>query len=350
MTSRLRGLGVAGSRGREVARSRSLAGHQVEHRETAHPRDPATALEHRETAQPRDPATALEHRETALPRDRATALEHRETPQPRDRATALKIITNCGACEPYIGRCIDSLRTQTFEDWEAFVTVDPCGDATYERALDAARGDARIHVVRNERRLWAMENVVRAVARSGDDPDDVLIVVDGDDWLATSHALATIAAAHADDECWMTYGSWVSSIDPDDGRWGPYPAGTRDFRTASWRGTAVRTWKRWLWDAIDDRDLRDEDGRYFRIVEDRAYMLPMLEMATTRRARHIAEALLIYNRGNPLGVGKVMLDEMYRCTAVVHARPPYRPLPEKSVHNQPTAGVSLVTQHAAARR
>jgi glycosyltransferase involved in cell wall biosynthesis len=257
--------------------------------------------------------------------------------------TALKIITNCGACEQYIGRSIDSLRSQTFGGWEAFVTVDPCGDATYERALDAARGDARIHIVRNEQRLWTMENVVRAVARLGDDPEDVFVVVDGDDWLATPRALATVAATYTDNDCWMTYGSWVSSIDPDDGRWGPYPAGTRDFRTAPWRGTHLRTWKRWLWDEIDDRDLRDVDGGYFRIVEDRAYMLPMLEMSTTRRARHIAEVLLTYNRGNPQCVGNVMLDEMRRCTAVVHARPPYRPLPEKNVHNRPAAGVSLVT-------
>jgi glycosyltransferase involved in cell wall biosynthesis len=260
---------------------------------------------------------------------------------------SLKIITNCGACEAYIGRCIDSLREQTFNDWEAFVTVDPCGDGTYERALDASGTDPRIHIVRNERRLWTMENVVRAVARSGDDPEDIFAIVDGDDWLATPRALVTLARTYADDECWMTYGSWVSSIDPDDGRWGPYPAGTGDFRAAPWRGTHVRTWKRWLWDEIDDGDLRDVDGRYFRIVEDRAYMLPMLEMATTRHARHIADVLLVYNRGNPQCVGNVMLDEMYRCTAVVHARPPYRPLPEKRVHKRRAPGVSLVIPHNA---
>jgi glycosyltransferase involved in cell wall biosynthesis len=238
----------------------------------------------------------------------------------------MKVITNCGPAEKYIARCIESLRMQTFENWQAFITIDPCGDTTYERATGAAAGDPRIDIVCNERRRWAMENVINAVERSGDDPEDVFVIVDGDDWLATPDALSTIAAAYEDDDCWMTYGSWVSSIDPDDGRWGPYPPGTRNFRAAPWRGTAIRTWKRWLWDLIDDADFRDVDGRYFRIVEDQAYMLPMLEMATTRHARHIAEALLVYNRENPKGVGKVMYDEMVRCTAVIHARRPYRPL------------------------
>jgi glycosyltransferase involved in cell wall biosynthesis len=238
----------------------------------------------------------------------------------------LKIITNCGACAPYIARCIGSLRMQTFEHWEAFITVDPCGDDTCAAARDAANGDTRINIVQNDDRLWAMENVIRAVERSGGDPEDILAVLDGDDWLATPRALQTIANAYEDDDCWMTYGSWVSSIDPNDGRWPAYAAGTRDFRAAPWRGTAVRTWKRWLWDEIDDGDFRDAGGRYFRIVEDRAYMLPMLEMATTRHARHIAEVLLVYNRANPQGVGKVLYDEMIRCTAVIHARPPYRAL------------------------
>ena len=254
---------------------------------------------------------------------------------------AFKIITNCGASEAYIGRCIESMRAQTFGAWEAFVTVDPCGDATYERAIDAAYGDTRFYIVLNERRLWAMENVVRAVARSGHDPEDIIIVVDGDDWLATPRALATIAAAYEDDECWMTYGTWVSSVDPVQRGWGPYPPETDDFRTASWHGTAVRTWKRWLWDLIDDHDLRDVDGNYFRIVEDRAYMLPMLEMATTRRARHIEETLLVYNRDNPQGVGRVMLEEMHRCTAVIHARAPYQALQEKPV----TTGARIVKRH-----
>ena len=80
--------------------------------------------------------------------------------------------------------------------------------------------------------------------------------------------LATIAAAYEDDECWMTYGTWVSSVDPVQRGWGPYPPETDDFRTASWHGTAVRTWKRWLWDLIDDHDLRDSLAS---ILLDRGY-------------------------------------------------------------------------------
>jgi glycosyltransferase involved in cell wall biosynthesis len=264
----------------------------------------------------------------------------------------ITVVTNCGPCEEYIAKCIASLRAQTLREWRCMITVDgapaspPAGpaaspppDQTHQRALEAIDADPRITLIRNSRRLYAMANVVNAIARSGGGDaggpaggdagapsDDIIVILDGDDWFATNRALEIIARTYDTTGCWMTYGSWISNARPNHGRWPAYPDGTRDFRRAEWLGTAVRTFRRWLWDRIDDRDLRDDDGRYFRVVEDQAYMLPMLEMSTTRRARHIAEVLMVYNRANPQCVGNVMLDEMRRAAAAVRARPPYEPL------------------------
>jgi len=56
-------------------------------------------------------------------------------------------------------------------------------------------------------------------------------------------------------DCWATYGSWLSN-DPShaglpQGLWPAYDPGTTDFRHTQWLGTAVRTWKKWLWDLVD---------------------------------------------------------------------------------------------------
>jgi glycosyltransferase involved in cell wall biosynthesis len=235
----------------------------------------------------------------------------------------LSIITNCGAAEPYIGRCIESLRTQTFTEWRCFVQVDPCGDDTYRAAVTASAGDTRISIVANERRLYAGENLVHGVARSGSEAEDVIVVVDGDDWLNGENALATIAEAYDRNDCWLTYGSWISTRGPHDGNWPAYPDDTADFRRAPWLATAVRTWKKWLWDHIDDRDLRDDDGNYVIVAEDQACMLPMLEMATTRHARHIPQPLLVYNRLNPHNIGKVMHERGLATAAAIRGRAAY---------------------------
>ena len=247
-----------------------------------------------------------------------------------------RIITNCGPAEAYIARCIASIREQSVGDFTAHVTIDPCGDATYARAIEAAEGDARFDIVANPRRMFAMHNLVAGIARSGNDPDDVIVVLDGDDCFATAEALAIIRDTYARHDCWMTYGSWVADpIDVGDveplchGRWPAYPDGTTDFRSGFWLGTAVRTFQRWLWELIDDDDLRNDDGEYYRIVEDQACMIPMFEMATTRRARHIAEVLMRYNRANPHNVGRIMAAEMRATVARIRARPRYAALDER---------------------
>ena len=74
------------------------------------------------------------------------------------------------------------------------------------------------------------------------------------------------------------------------------PDGTEDFRVAPWRATHLRTWKRWLWDLVKDDDLRDDEGRYFRVAVDLAVMIPLLELCGTRRARHISEPIYHLNR------------------------------------------------------
>src|SRR4051812_44426277 len=109
----------------------------------------------------------------------------------------LKVIINCGLCEEFIGRCLDSVRRQTFTDWEALVTVDRSGDSTFERAVEARGGDERIAITRNEVRLFTMRNVVLGIERSGAAPEDVIVILDGDDWLIDDRAFEIIAGTYA---------------------------------------------------------------------------------------------------------------------------------------------------------
>jgi hypothetical protein len=191
----------------------------------------------------------------------------------------------------------------------------------------AARGDdERIVVTHNERRLYSTANLVRAVARSRARPEDIIVVLDGDDWFYTEDALQIIADTYARYDCWMTYGSWVSNVRHITGKLPAYDEGTTDFRRAEWLATAVRTWKKWLWDLINDKDLRDENGEYFPVVEDLAVMLPMLEMSGTSRAKHIPDILMLYNRANPACVGNTKRGEMERIAHYLRSKSPYQPL------------------------
>ena len=235
----------------------------------------------------------------------------------------LKIIVNCGPCERYIEACLNSLKAQSYTRWSAVVSVDPSDDRTYRLAAAACRHDSRFDLVHNDEPQFAMRNLLQGIARSEADPEDVIVILDGDDWLRLRHALETIAVTYRDSGCWMTYGSWVSNVPGLPGLWPAYPAGTTDFRQFRWLATAIRTWKKWLWDLVEDRDFRDDRGAYFRVAEDLAVMFPMLEMSGTERARHIGEPLMLYNNANPAGTARIRRDELRRNSELIRNRRPY---------------------------
>jgi glycosyltransferase involved in cell wall biosynthesis len=242
----------------------------------------------------------------------------------------LFVVINCGACAPFVGKCLASLQAQICDDWQAYVTVDPCGDQTYEEAVRASGGDARIRVFRNEQQLYSLENLVKAIRQASLAPDNIILNLDADDWLNLDHALSIVIDTYARYGCWLTYGSWVSNVpDLKPGMWRAYPAGTENFREVPWLGTHLRTWKKWLWDLVNDRDLRDEDGRYFRAACDLAVTMPLLDMCGTRRARHIPDPVYCLNRRYSWRTDDQRYQEQTRNESVIRAKCPYSKLDER---------------------
>lgn len=244
-----------------------------------------------------------------------------------DSVTKLRIFINCGPCEEFVRRCIASVQEQSYSDWAAWVTVDACGDGTYEQAELAADGDRRMHIHRNAVRAYSLSNLVHAIRRSQAEPEDVIVCLDGDDWFAHRDALLTIVAAYEQFDCWATYGSWVSNVPSlaggHDGMWPAYPDDTTDFRNHRFLGTAVRTWKKWLWDCIRDEDLRGDTGEYVKVSEDQMIMIPILEMCGTKKARHIAEPIMIYNKLPKYPADDAIAQEGLANSALIDRRPRY---------------------------
>lgn len=241
--------------------------------------------------------------------------------------TSFKIIINCGPCERFVGKCLASVQMQSMEHWQAYVTVDPCGDNTYENASRAADDDSRIHVSRNKTRLYSMCNLVRAIERSDAASEDVIISLDGDDWFSDQHALRQIASAYEETDCWITYGSWLSNVvgpsNRRDGLWPAYPEATSDFRGHRFLGTAVRTWKRWIWDYLADSDLRSDSGEYVRVSEDQMIMIPLLELCGTSRAKHIAAPIMVYNKTAQYPIDESIMSEGLRNGHLIDTRARY---------------------------
>jgi len=162
-----------------------------------------------------------------------------------------------------------------------------------------------------------------------DDPDAVLITMDGDDWFIRPDAVSRIMHEYISEECWMTYGSWVSNRPNYPLGLPAYPEGTTDFRHMNWFCTQVRTCKKWLLDLVKDEDLKDENNEHYRWPSDWPLWFPMIEMATTKHAVHIPDILMMYNRTSiysmPSSPGRTANEQVLR------EKTPYEPLPARPV-------------------
>jgi glycosyltransferase involved in cell wall biosynthesis len=218
---------------------------------------------------------------------------------------------------------------------------DASSDGTADAARRAAAGDSRFTVVTSPERRFALGSIVEGIRRIAGTPDDVVILVDGDDWLHGRAVLETLARAYADPEVWMTYGSHVRwkggwrdrlGLRQKRGISAPYPeeaARARRYRGLPWSASHLRTFRRFLWDAVRDQDLRGEDGAYLRVCYDLAIMFPMLEMAGPEHARYLPDLLYVYNHANPGSVHHTRLEEQVLTAARLRLAPPYPPLPSR---------------------
>ena len=134
------------------------------------------------------------------------------------------------------------------------------------------------------------------------------VLLDGDDWLASSRTLNALNKAYDNEGCWVTYGSYIYH---PYGTRGPEPSQYPDdiiknnsFREDMWRASHLRTFKCHLWDRIKVDDFKDEKGYFYDVSYDQAIMLPLLEMSGDK-AKYIDSILHVYNKENPLNVDKI---------------------------------------------
>lgn len=235
-----------------------------------------------------------------------------------------KIVVVGGPAEKYIDRCLQSILSQT-EAFEAQVVLDPVGDDTYLLAKKYECGNLK--VILNDQQDYAMQNIVKGIELLKCSYDDIIVTVDADDWFASNEALSIVRRYYDQDpELLVTYGSWVGYPDPNCAtNCAPYlrhefDSGLRNF---SWRGTHLRTLKYKVWQNIQNKDLRDNDGKYLKTAWDMAFMIPALEMAGYDRSKYIPEKIYTYNKETPFNDEKMRYKQQLFDAAYINSKKKY---------------------------
>ena len=217
--------------------------------------------------------------------------------------THFKIVVPFYNVERWAKATAKSIMVQDYDNFECVMIDDMSEDKSMSIMADVVGEDVRFKFIKNEEKKHALGNTVQGIEYLKPNHEDVIMVLDGDDWFANSSVLARLDKEYSTQNCWMTYGSYVE-----------YPSGIRGkfaqqlpaqiiedgaYRQHPWCTSQLRTFKYHLWKDIKPESLRDDNGKLYTITGDLAYMFPMLEM-TGDRSRYIKDIVYIYNVETPL--------------------------------------------------
>jgi hypothetical protein len=201
-------------------------------------------------------------------------------------------VVSTAIAPPTKQRCIDSIDAQ--KGCSPFVHI----------YVDAAE---------QEPRLNAMENMWRTIMML--DPTDIVVQVDGDDWLAHDRALAKVEEMHAAG-AWVTYGSFAFA----DGRRGHmYEYPTTEYRKHVWLATHLKTFRAALFQAVPKERFM-MNGQWLEHARDLATMFPVMEQAGPERCTFCPEVLYVYNFSTSNEFNARVEDLMYEQKCVAHVR------------------------------
>lgn len=235
------------------------------------------------------------------------------------------IVTTLYNCEDYIQQCLGSLLGQSFKDFTCYITDDMSTDNSVKIVKELVGNDDRFILIENKEKFYQPGNYDQVIRNNPKISDDEIIVeVDGDDWLYNSKTLERINELYKNPDIWIANGSFIYS-NGTKGFAAP-PNNIDNIRNEQFTASHIRTWRAFLWRAIEQDYLKDDNGVYWEVAGDLAFMFPMLEMAGPEHYHFMNEVNYVYNEQNPLNDHKVNMPRVNEFVRKLRARPKYERL------------------------
>jgi alpha(1,3/1,4) fucosyltransferase len=205
-------------------------------------------------------------------------------------------------------RNLESVLNQAYPLFRVVYVDDASTDGTPDLVAEYFANSAtagRVTFHRNSSRVGPVANIDRAVRSC--DPNAIIVLVDGDDFLAHPQVLTRLNEIYQDPDVWVTWGQFARFPEDSEGFCAPIPSeivSANAFRDYPFVSSHLRTFYAGLYQRIRPVDLQDSAGRFFTTAGDVAQMWALHEMAGPH-GKFVDEVLYHYNRENPLNDDKL---------------------------------------------
>ena len=215
---------------------------------------------------------------------------------------------------------------QNYDNWRMIYVNDCSTDTTAQCAKNCITEHNmwdKVTFIDNQERMGHLYNQYHAIASCK--PEEVVVILDGDDWIAHNNVLLYLDNIYSQQDVWLTYGQFwyfhknhlgCSRKLPDD------IIKNRTIRKHPvWVTSHLRTFRAGLFQSIDLESLLYRDS-FFPMCADGAAMIPMIEMAG-EKIRFIPDVLYIYNDNNPLNFYHDKKEKQKELWNEIRSRPQY---------------------------
>ncbi len=229
-------------------------------------------------------------------------------------------------------RNIDSVLSQNYSNYHVIYTDDCSPDATgdyVEQYINQHEKRHKVTVIKNEIRIGALHNLYRMIHSCN--PNDIIIALDGDDWLPHEHVFEILNETYQTKNVWLTYGQFELYPGKHKGWASPMPDNiikNSAFREYEHLPTHLRTFYAWLFQKIKLKDLFFL-GDFYTMTWDMVMMFPMIEMAGERHHCFVDEILYVYNDINNISDHKISRQLQAHLAQIVRAKKRYTRLSDK---------------------
>lgn len=178
----------------------------------------------------------------------------------------------------YIEQCAISIINQNYKNWIAIF----CDDESTDDSLSSLPKDDRFIIRHNHKRISALPNIHYGIIESSLNDEDIICLLDGDDFLYRNDALNIINDLYQDNTL-LTYGQYIWP-NGQTGHCIPYTKETfNNLRHGGYLASHMKTFKYKLYKEImvQDPDLhcyKDKKGEFYNITSDVAIMTPLMEI------------------------------------------------------------------------
>jgi len=218
----------------------------------------------------------------------------------------LVIMTTLYNAEKYIQKCIESVKYQSFKNFLMVITDDLSKDSSKAIVKDLIKDDSRFLLIENQTKFYQPGNYWQISRLPFVDDEDILVTLDGDDWLENINVLGRVFGYYFRTNFLMTFGQFIQYHGENQ-----YSNGftcAPDFnnlRVSAWTTSHLRTFKAKVFRKILEEDLRSPSGNFWEVTGDQAIIYPMLEMVGNENVYFTNDINYVYNVETDLNDFKV---------------------------------------------